>query len=131
MVCDVYSRNARLLPSEMMDLLKPQAPKYPRIEGDVDGHQKNWVESCLNGGTTSSDFSRSGPLTESVLMGNLAIRAFQYKTLKEGKKLGDWDPFDYPGRRKIKWDGANMRVTNFETANQWVQGSYRSGWELK
>jgi predicted dehydrogenase len=131
MVCDVYSRNARLLPSEMMDLLKPPAPKYPRIEGDVDGHQKNWVEACLNGGTTSSDFSRSGPLTESVLMGNLAIRAFQYKTLKEGKKLGDWDPFNYPGRRKIKWDGANMRVTNFEMANQWVQGSYRSGWELK
>lgn len=130
MVCDVYSRNARLLPSEMMDLLKPPKPKYPRIEGDVEGHQKNWVDACMNGGTPSSDFSRSGPLTESVLMGNLAIRAFQYKTLKEGKKIGDWDPFVYPGRRKIQWDGPNMRVTNFETANQWVQGSYRSGWEL-
>jgi predicted dehydrogenase len=130
MVCDVYSRNARLLPSEMMDLLNPPAPKYPRIQGDVNGHINNWVEACMNGGTTSSDFSRSGPLTESVLMGNLAIRAFQYKTLKEGKSLGDWDPYDYPGRRKIQWDGANMRVTNFEEANRWVQGSYRKGWEL-
>ena len=131
MICDVYSRNARLLPSEMMDLLNPPAAKYPRIEGDVNGHQRNWVEACMNGGTTSSDFSRSGPLTETVLMGNLAIRAFQYKPLKPGKKAGDSDPFQYPGRRKIQWDGANMRVTNFEDANQWVQGSYRKGWELR
>ena len=96
MVCDVYSRNARLLPSEMMDLLKPPAPKYPRIEGDVDGHQKNWVDACLKGGETSSDFSRSGPLTESVLMGNLAIRAFQYKTRKP-RKFG---LFQLPGQAK-------------------------------
>ncbi len=130
LVCDVYSRNARLLPSEMMDLLKPPKPKYPRIEGDIEGHQRNWVENCLSGGTATSDFQRSGPLTESVLMGNLAIRAFQYKTLKEGKKLGDWDPFTYPGRRKIQWDGPNMKVTNFDLANQWVHGSYRKGWEL-
>ncbi len=127
MVCDVYSRNARLLPSEMMDLLNPPAPKYPRIEGDVDGHQKNWVDACLKGGKTSSDFSRSGPLTESVLMGNLAIRAFQYKTRNPENSRS----FNYPGRRKIQWDGANMRVTNFEEANRWVQGNYRNGWELK
>lgn len=130
LVCDVYSRNARLLPSRMMRLLNPPEPKYPRIAGDVSGHQRNWVEGCLNGAATSSDFSRSGPLTEAVLMGNLAIRAFQHKTLKPGKKLGDWDPFTYPGRRKIQWDGANMRVTNYDKANDWVAGSYRKGWEL-
>jgi hypothetical protein len=131
MVCDVYSRNARLLPSDMMDLLQPPKPRYPRIEGDVNGHVSNWVENCLSGGIASSDFSKAGPLTESVLMGNLAIRSFQYKALKEGKKQGDWDPFEYPGRKKIQWDGANMRVTNFEKANDWVQGIYRKGWELE
>jgi predicted dehydrogenase len=130
LICDVYSRNARLLPSEMMELFQPPQPRYPRIEGDVGGHQRNWVDNCLNGGTATSDFSRSGPLTESVLMGNLAIRAFQYKTYKEGKQPGDWDPFEYPGRKKIQWDGSGMRVTNFEKANEWVQGSYRKGWEL-
>lgn len=130
MICDVYSRNARLLPSELMGLYQAPQPRYPRIEGDIDGHQRNWVDCCLGGGTPSSDFSKAGPLTESVLMGNLAIRAFQYKTLKEGKKIGDWDPFEYPGRKKIQWDGSNMRVTNFEQANEWVQGSYRKGWEL-
>lgn len=130
LVCDTYSRNARLLPSDMMNLLNPPKPHLKRIEGDVEGHQNNFVEGCLNGVETSSDFKRSGPLTEAVLMGNLAIKAFQYKELKEGKKIGDWDPYAYPGRRKILWDGENMEVTNYEMANEWVKGTYRKGWEL-
>ncbi len=130
LVCDVYSRNARLLPSEMMSLLNRPEPYLKRIEGDIGGHQRNWVEGCLNGTETSSDFKRSGPLTEAVLMGNLAIKAFQYKELKPGKKLGDWDPFAYPGRRKVLWDGENMKVTNYDKANDWVNGKYRKGWEL-
>lgn len=130
LVCDTYSRNARLLPSDTMKLLNPPAPYLKRIEGDTSGHQRNWVEGCLTGSETSSDFKRSGPLTEAVLMGNLAIKAFQYKEFKPGKKAGDWDPFAYPGRRKILWDGENMRVTNYEKANEWVKGNYRKGWEL-
>lgn len=130
LVADTYSRNARLLPSKNMELFNAPAPYLKRIDGDVGGHQANFVEGCLNGAETSSSFDRSGPLTEAVLMGNLAIKAFQYKKLKPGKKLGDWDPFEYPGRRKILWDGENMKVTNWDKANEWVKGSYRKGWEL-
>ncbi len=130
LICDVYSRNARLVPSNMMKMITPPTPYLKRIEGDTNGHHANFVEACLNGTETSSDFSRSGPLTEAVLMGNLAIRAFQYKKYKEGKKAGDWDPFEYPGRRKLMWDGANMKVTNWDIANEWVKGSYREGWGL-
>jgi hypothetical protein len=125
LVCDVYSRNARLLPSEMMGMLNKPVPYLKRIEGDTNGHQRNWVEACINGGETSSDFKRSGPLTEAVLMGNLAIKAFQYKEKNEEGR------FIYPGRKKIMWDGANMKVTNYDLANEWVHGSYRQGWELK
>ncbi|MEH6679699.1 MAG: Gfo/Idh/MocA family oxidoreductase [Sediminicola sp.] len=130
LVCDTYSRNARLLPSDKMVGFTPPAPTLKRIEGSTEGHQRNWVEGCLTGTETSSNFAKSGPLTEAVLMGNLAIKAYQYKELKEGKQIGDWEPFDYPGRRKILWDGANMRVTNYEKANEWVKGNYRQGWEL-
>ena len=130
MICDVYSTNARLLPSKMMDLIHKPKPYLKRVDGSTQGHQRNFVEGCLNGTETSSDFKRSGPLTEAVLMGNLAIKAFQYKEFKEGKKSGDWDPYTYPGRRKILWDGANMKVTNYEKANEWVKGTYRKGWEL-
>ena len=64
-------------------------------------------------------------------MGNLAIRAFQYKELKEGKQIGDWDPFDYPGRRKLMWDGNAMKITNYDKANDWVRREYRDGWALE
>ena len=130
LIADVYSSNARLVPFNLMNMITPPKPYLKRIPGGTDGHRANFVESCLNGGEASSDFSRSGPLTEAVLMGNLAIRAFQYKKFKEGKKAGDWDPFLYPGRRKLMWDGANMKVTNWDRANEWVKGNYRKGWEL-
>jgi hypothetical protein len=32
---------------------------------------------------------------------------------------------------KLKWDGENMKVTNFDDANQFVKREYRSGWEIK
>ncbi|MAO07613.1 MAG: dehydrogenase [Alteromonas sp.] len=127
MVTDTYSGNPRLLPKERMEAFVPPAQTLKRV---TDSHQGEWVNAILNGGTTSSPFSYGGPLTEAVLMGNLAIKAYQYKALKEGKKVGDWDPYTYPGRRTIQWDGQNMKVTNWEEANDWVKGTYRDGWEL-
>ena len=131
LVTDTYSRNARLLPSETMRMFNPPKPTLARIEGDTAGHAMNFVNGCIEGTPTSSDFAKSGPLTEAVLMGNLAIKAYQYKELIPGKKIGDWEPFAYPGRRKILWDGAQMRVTNYDKANEWIKGNYRKGWELK
>ncbi len=125
LICDTYSRNARLVPSGLMGLLNKPEPYLKRVEGDISGHQRNWVEACLNGGETSSNFEKSGPLTEAVLMGNLAIKAYQYKEPNENGR-----GFAYPGRRKILWDGQNMNVTNWDKANEWVRGSYRKGWEL-
>ena len=69
--------------------------------------------------------------TEAVLMGNLTIKSFQYKELKDGRKIGNWDAFNYPGRRKLKWDGEAMRITNYEKANDWVKRENRKGWSLE
>jgi len=131
LICDTYSRNARLLPSEMMDLYKAPAAKYPRVPGSMEGHIANFVDGCLTGVPTSSNFDKAGRLTETVLMGNLAVQAYQYKELKPGKKATDWDPYHSPGKRKLLWDGENMRITNYEKANEWVSREYRQGWELK
>ncbi len=38
--------------------------------------------------------------------------------------------FDYTGRKKLLWDGENMKITNFDEANQFVTREYRSGWEV-
>jgi hypothetical protein len=36
----------------------------------------------------------------------------------------------YIGRQKLNWDAANMRITNFDPANQLVRREYRAGWKL-
>jgi hypothetical protein len=53
----------------------------------------------------------------------LALRSYN---LRENKENG----FEYPGRKKLLWDGINMRITNFEEANQFVKREYREGWSL-
>jgi hypothetical protein len=89
------------------------------------------VEACIAGYNSkeaknlSAPFSIAGPLTETVLMGNLAIRSYDIKKSRNNEP----GTFDYPGRGiKLLWDGPNMRVTNFEDANQFVKRKYREGW---
>jgi hypothetical protein len=61
----------------------------------------------------------AGPLSETVLMGNLAIRSWMHR-----EKAGNG--YDYPGRKKLMWDGKAMRITNFEPANRFVRRDYRA-----
>jgi hypothetical protein len=88
------------------------------------------VEGCIAGyGKTepSSDFSIAGPLTESILMGNLALRSFDIRK----PRANNPNQFDYPGRYiKLLWDGPNMKITNFDDANQFVKRTYRDGYSL-
>jgi hypothetical protein len=57
-------------------------------------------------------------------MGNLAIRSYNLR--KANNKNG----FDYYGRKRLLWDGKNMKITNFDEANQFVSRTYRDGWKL-
>jgi len=103
-------------------------------EGDVMeeaeyGHQRKWVEACKAGFNSkehkalTSSFDYAGPMTETVLMGNLAIRSYMLR-----KESGN--NVQYYGRKKLLWDGDNMKITNLEEANQYVTREYRKGWEM-
>ena len=113
--------------------------KYPRVPGDMDGHYWQWIDACIAGygkHELSSPFEGyAGPLTETVLMGNLVLRSFNIreKIKRVDPVYGEMEGFNFPGRYiNFKWDGANMRITNFEQANQFVKREYRKGWgELK
>ena len=73
----------------------------------------------------SSRFDLAGYLTEIVIMGNLAIRSADIQ------KKNSKGETEYPGRYiKLLWDGPNMRITNFDDANQFVKRTYRQGWSL-
>ncbi len=94
-----------LLPLSRMKGFERPDESLPRVKGS---HEQNWIDACKGGAPACSHFEYSGPLTEAVLLGNLAIRT-------EGQLL---------------WDGPNMRVTNNEAANQFVRRQYRAGWTL-
>jgi predicted dehydrogenase len=124
LMADCYGANPRLLPTIKMKEKLP-APTLARVP---EGHYVQWVNACIAGygkGVTSSPFEFAGPFTESILIGNLAIRSF----LMKNPNLKGWDD-KYLGRKKLLWDAKNMKITNFDEANQFVKREYRDGWNL-
>lgn len=130
MMCGTYGMVPQLLPtSKTKETKVPQT--IARVPGGDEGHYAAWVEAAIAGygsdkaKNLSSHFDIAGPLTESVLMGNLAIRSYD---LQKKDKKGN---ISYPGRNiKLLWDGPNMKITNFDEANQFVKRTYRDGWSL-
>ena len=105
LMCDEYGRSPQLIP----DSLRGSYERPPKTLKRIDDHMQNWIDACKGGDAACSNFDYAGPLTETVVMGNLAIRM--------------------PGE-KLNWDGANMKVTNNDAANEFVTKTYRAGWEI-
>ena len=106
-----YGTNLQLFPKELMEkYVKPRSKETTVAQRGEPGesHQQNWIQACKGGKPANSNFDYSGPFTEVVLLGNLAIRA----------------------GRKLYWDGKNMKVTNEPDANKYVTKEYREGWAL-
>ena len=102
-----YGGETRLLPKERMDEYTMPVEFIPRILNDGNSYLE-WISACKGGTPAGSNFSYSGPFTETVLLGNVAVRAGQ----------------------KLLWDAKKMKVTNLDSANQYVARTYRKGWEL-
>ena len=114
LTADTYGNNPRLLPLSLNDNLK--VPKtLPRVETN---HQQDWIDGILQGYQPSSHLLKAGPLTETILMGNLAVRGYSHRFPKQGGKKDD---YVVPGRTRLEWDGANMEVTNVPEMNYFVQ----------
>jgi predicted dehydrogenase len=97
--------NPYLLP----DSLQEKYPKPKKILPDSIGHFDEWIGSCKGQDVEcGSNFDYGARLTETALLGNVALRAGE----------------------KIYWDGPNMKVTNVPAANEFVNYSYRKGWTL-
>jgi hypothetical protein len=106
LMAGLFGRNPTLLPSSRMREETLPAPTQPLVEDAY----------------SSSPFSEAGPLTETVLMGNLAVLSYHYQEEDANKRR------DFPGRKELLWDGENMRITNFEPANRFVRRKYRGKW---
>ena len=104
---DMYAREPQVFPATLhRDVIaSPPPPRYPRSPGVY----LEWIEACKGNGTAGSSFpDHSGPLTEVVLLGNLAVRTGQ----------------------AIEWDDKQMRATNVPEANAFLDEEYREGWSL-
>ena len=124
-MADCYGANPRLLPTKKMQETTMPAEKIKRVP---EGHYVQWVNACIDGygrGQTSSPFEYAGPFTESILIGNLAIRSW----MMQNPKMKGWGD-KYLGRKKLLWDSKNMKITNFDEANAFVKRDYRDGWKL-
>jgi len=98
-----YNRHV-LLPVEKFKDFKRPEPFIPRSIG----HHKEWIRACKTGGKTTCSFDYSGPLTETVLLGNVAYRS--------GKRL--------------EWDAKRLKITNAPEAMTFLRREYRKGWTL-
>ena len=131
MMCSTYGENPRLIPvSKTAEINVPQ--QYERVPGGAEGHYGQWVEAAIAGygrKELSSPFEIAGPLTETLLIANLAIRGVDIRN--EVKAEDGTIRYTYPGRDiKMLWDAENLRVTNLEQANQFIKRDYREGWKL-
>lgn len=79
------------------------------------GHHQEWIRACKGGDVAGSNFDWAGPLTETVLLGNVALR------VKLREKLT---------RAKLNWDSENLRFSNLPEAGAFLRREYRAGWSL-
>lgn len=103
-----YGAKYQLLPEADFAGYKPPTPTLPRAHNQ---HKPEWFKAIREGKPeiAMSNFSYAGPLTETVVLGCVAMR--------------------FAGR-KLEWDGPNMKVTNIAEANQYLKRDYRKGWTL-
>jgi predicted dehydrogenase len=92
----------QLLPEDRFS--KIERPKLP-----ARNHYHHFVDACLGGEMTESHFAQTGPMTEAILLGTVAIRV--------------------PGE-KLEWDSGRLKVTNHAEANRYLRRSYRAGWHV-
>jgi predicted dehydrogenase len=106
-----YGAAHKLLPAKQFEGYEPPPPSLPRIQGgdDIDDNQKReWVDAIRGGAPAMSNFDYSATLTETMLLGNVAVR------------LG----------HRIEYDGRRGRVINCREAGQFIRPEMRQGWKI-
>jgi len=94
----------RLFPQQKFANFQPPPATIPPSIG----HHAEWLKACKDGSPTTCNFDYSGPLTETVLLGNVAYR------------VGE----------SLEWDAQNLRATNCKAADRFIRKAYRPGWEV-
>jgi hypothetical protein len=104
---ETYGANPKIWPDSLMQAAQAVPKSIPRIEVK---HEENWVLACKGKAAESSPIEYAAQLTETMLLGIVALRAGQ--------------------GRKILYNADKMEITNVPEANQYLTREYRSGWSV-
>lgn len=104
--------DGRIIPETKMKEYKRPAKTLPRSPG----HFIEWFEACKGGKPAGANFGFAGPLTEVVLMGNIALRMELREQLT---------------RQKLLWDAEKKQFSNVPEANAFLTKEYRKGFEIE
>jgi hypothetical protein len=105
----VGTEGALLIPHGGRPVLLPQS-KYENYIVPVlepGNHYQNFVVACLGGPKSVSHFAQTGPMTEAILLGTVAIRVPD---------------------QLLEWDSEKMKFPNYPDADKYLSRNYRKGW---
>ena len=102
--CGGWAGTPRIIPESKMRLYTQPPKTIPRLES----HHRDWIDACKGGKAATSNFDYSGPMTEAIMLGNVAVRS----------------------RRKILWDSKNLKAINAPEVEGLIKPVFREGWGL-
>ena len=105
-----YGDRSRIIPEANMQKIG----NPPKILERSPGHHEEWRMACLGQKPIDfpgSNFHYAAPFTETILLGNVALR------VGKGKKL--------------EWDAKAAQFSNSPEANKFITKEYRKGWDFK
>ena len=98
----------KLLPHGLFQEYSGPEPYLPRNgKGDL-GMKEEWIAAIKGGPRPMSNFDYAAALTETVLLGNVAVRL----------------------RKKMQWDGDNLRSPDCPEAGPLIRKIHRAGWDI-
>ena len=110
-----YGDRSRVVPVALAKDIGNPPKMLERIgSGDETAHYMDWRVACVGEKPwdhPGSNFTYAAPFTETILLGNVALRVGKGKALT--------------------YDGPNMKFTNSEEANKYITKDYRAGWGCK
>jgi hypothetical protein len=103
-LCDAVGNKPMLLPQKRNEEYSPPPRSLPRSIG----HYQEWIEAAKGGPAAGANFDYGCPITEMVLLGNIATRKQEI----------------------LEWDYDLMQITSSTGANQLIRSEYHNGWTL-
>ena len=102
--------NARILSGgKSQDAGRGQGLPAASAQERARARNSTWIEAFKGGKPTYGDFLLAGPISEAFNLGAISLRL---------------------GGKRLRWDAANMKITNLPDANKFLTREYRKGWEL-